>query len=318
MFVLAASVEAWSSSSTCIPVDGEYILARHVVPRYQEFQTLDGDLTLSYAPIPGGRRTVSAAEISNWAASHSLKVSARESACFERTGIVLTADDYRNAIRGDLAADTGQVKIEILDFYSRVLPPGRLELPVAGAALPPDEHPETAFLWRGTLVSSSGPSYPVWARVRVTAMRSVVRVIRSLPSGAVLDPGDIRAAVEQCNPFRLPDSEAPTFYVGKSLVRSVRGGSALEIRMVQEPPVVRRGDKVRVAVLSGSARIEMEARADVPGNVGDSISFTNPSGAKRFNAVITGPGRAEIVVDGLAGNRSRRTTVQTFEPKGNS
>lgn len=311
------SVQAWNLPE-CTPVDGEYILAKHVASVYGEFRALDGNLTLSYAPMPGGRRTVSAAEISSWAAAHSLNVSVHESACFERSGVVLKADDYQSAIRAHLAPAADRVEIEILDFYARVLPPGRLEMPISGAALPSDEHPENAFLWRGTLISSSGASYPVWARVRVNAARSVVRVVRSLPSGAVLDARDLKSAVERCDPFRLDDSETLRFFVGKSLVRSVTSSAVLTTRMVQEPPMIRPGERVRVAVLSGSARIEMEAVADAPGNVGDSIVFTNPSGSRRFKAVITGAGRAEVNVNGSADVGARRTAVQTIDLKGNS
>ncbi|HWF47520.1 MAG TPA: flagella basal body P-ring formation protein FlgA [Bryobacteraceae bacterium] len=302
--------------STCIVVDGESILAKNVASVYPEFLALEGGMTLSYAPAPGDRRSVSAIEIAGWAQSHGLVMHAKEGACFERAGAVLTAKDYREAIREQLKATTIGIEIDVLDFYSHVLPPGRLELPVSGAALPPRDHPETVFLWRGQLISSGGASYPVWARVRVVAKRDVVRAVRNLPAGTILKSEQLASALEQDNPFRPDDSEPLSFYVGKSLTRSVTRGSRLDSGLVQQAPAVQRGDKVRVAVVSGPAHLELDALADATGNVGDSILFRNPSGSKRFRALITGARRAELILNSSGGDTKDRTAVQTFASKG--
>jgi flagellar basal body P-ring formation protein FlgA len=314
---LAPSLWASAERSVCIVVDNEYVLAKDVASVYPEFLALDGDTALSYAPAPGGRRSVSAIEISGWAQSHGLHMHAQEGACFERTGVTLTSEDYRKAIRRQLNMSTGEAEVDVLDFCSHVLPPGRLELPVSGAALPPRDHPETAFLWRGQLISSAGASYPVWARVRILGNRNVVRAVRDLPAGAILDSQELTSALEKCNPFRPGDVKPLSFYVGKSLTRSLTRGSRLDPGLVQDPPTVQRGDRVLVAVVSGSARLELEALADASGYVGDSILFRNPSGSRHFLAHITGVGRAELILNSAGEDMKHRTAIQTLASKGN-
>ncbi|HEX4230644.1 MAG TPA: flagellar basal body P-ring formation chaperone FlgA [Bryobacteraceae bacterium] len=314
--VVAASLQASAERSTCTVVDGEYILAKNVATTYPKFLALEGDTMLSYAPAPGSRRSVPATEISGWAQSHGLAIHAKEGTCFERAGVTLTAQDYREAIRNQLKGTISGTEIDVLDFDSHILPPGRLELPVSGAALPPPDRPETAFLWRGRLISSGGASYPVWARVRVVGKRDVVRAVRNLAVGTILKPDQLTSAMEQGNPLGRDDSEPLTFYVGKSLTRSVTRGSRLYRDLVQHAPAVRRGDNVRVAVASGLAHLELDALADAAGYVGDSIQFRNPSGSGHFRALITGPGRAEIFVNIPDEDTKHRTPVPTFASRG--
>jgi flagella basal body P-ring formation protein FlgA len=313
--VLASSLRASAERSTCIVVDGEYILAKNVASAYPEFLALAGDTTLSYAPAPGHRRPVSAIEISDWAQSHGLATHAEKGSCFERAGVALTGKNFQEAIRNQLKGSTGGIEIDVLDFYSHVLPPGRLELPLSGAALPPPDHPETVFLWRGQLISSGGASYPVWARVRVVEKRDVVRAVRNLSVGTILESEQLTSTLEQSSPLRSADSESLSFYVGKSLTRSVTKGSRLDSGLVQRAPAVQRGDKVRVAIVSGSARLELDALADATGYAGDSILFRNPSGSRHFRALITGAGRAELILNSADGDPKYPSAVQMVSNK---
>ena len=317
-FVLTLSLKAGDITSNCLVINGAYVAAKDISPAYPEFSVLADDTTLSYAPAPGSRRIVSATEIEGWGKTHAVKVNARRGVCLERAGNQLTADDYRRAIRDQLKPNEGAAEIELFDFYSRVLPPGHLELPLAGAALPPTDHPETAFLWRGQLIATDGGSYPVWARVRVSAKRELVKTVRNLPAGTTLEAEQLTSSPAQCNPLRVTAFEPLSFYIGKSLTRSVAGASRLDPSMVQDPPTVQRGEKVRVAVVSGPAHIELEAFADGPGYVGDVVAFSNASGSRHFRALITGSGQAEIVLNGSMDEPSHRTTVQRFATKGTS
>jgi flagella basal body P-ring formation protein FlgA len=152
--------------------------------------------------------------------------------------------------------------------------------------------------------------------VRVLGNRNVVRALRNISAGAILNSQQLTSVPEQCNPFSVGDFETLSFYVGKSLTRSIISGSRLDPGLVQDPPAVRRGDKVQVAVVSGSARLELEALADAAGYAGDSILFKNPSGSRRFRALITGSGRAEIVLNRPDGDAERGIGVQIVASKG--
>jgi flagella basal body P-ring formation protein FlgA len=150
------------------------------------------------------------------------------------------------------------------------------------------------------------------------AKQDVVRAVRNLPAGSILEAEELTSASELVNPIQPGNSEPLAFYVGKSLTRSVTVGSRVAAELVQEAPIIQRGDKVQVSVINGSARLELEVLADTAGYVGDSIFFSNPSGSRRFRALITASGRAELLLNGSAGDSKRRTANPTSSKKGSS
>ena len=62
---------------------------------------------------------------------------------------------------------------------------------------------------------------------------------------------------------------------------------------------VRRGDHVGVTVISGAARLELEALAETSGKQGDLVTLTNPRSGKSFQARIEGKDRALVVTGPL-------------------
>jgi len=62
--------------------------------------------------------------------------------------------------------------------------------------------------------------------------------------------------------------------------------------------VVKRGDPVVVTVRGRGYRIEMKAQARSRGAPGDRIVLVNPVNRRCFQAVVVGPGQAELMVKG--------------------
>jgi flagella basal body P-ring formation protein FlgA len=66
--------------------------------------------------------------------------------------------------------------------------------------------------------------------------------------------------------------------------------------MVTPLPEVTRGSTVTVEVINGATRLELKARAESAGHIGETVVLTNPSGLSRFQATVTGPGTVEIAL----------------------
>jgi flagella basal body P-ring formation protein FlgA len=64
---------------------------------------------------------------------------------------------------------------------------------------------------------------------------------------------------------------------------------------VQAPLVVKAGETVTVNVQSGGVDVAIDAVADEPGRVGDTILLTNPGSGKRFTAVVTANGPVVVL-----------------------
>jgi flagella basal body P-ring formation protein FlgA len=276
----------------CVAVEGDQILARHLVKVDEAFDQLSSGTYLSYAPKIGERRVVTAKEIQHWAFEHNISARVRESVCFEGAGRSSQAEDFEREIRRILGRE--DVEISVLDYSHESLPPGHVQMNRAGAALPSPNHSDWPFLWHGEWVADSGSRYAVWARVRILAPVRVIRSKSALPSGTLIRRESIEETQVRGCPLMQESAETVDLYVGKQLVHAVGKGELLNLAMVQSPPAVLKGNSVRVEVRSGFASLRFSARAENSGAIGDTIVLTNPSGSRKFKAVVAAPGRVLI------------------------
>jgi flagella basal body P-ring formation protein FlgA len=72
--------------------------------------------------------------------------------------------------------------------------------------------------------------------------------------------------------------------------------------MLENPKAVVRGDTVTVDFRNGATHLELAARAEASGAVGDTIAVLNPDSHKRFLARVEGKGRVS------AGSASGKVT----------
>ncbi len=299
VLVVAALVS--SVQAGCIALDGAQITAGDLAKASAEFARLDPALVFSFAPVLGSQRTIPAAELGRWAADHGLGKVILPSACFERASHELAPDEVLRALNA--AFETGPYGLHMDDLHIDVvevsrcrLPAGRLEFSLTGASPPPIDHPETPVLWRGRLVASDGRLYPVWARVRVLASVVVVRAATDLRPRKILSREDLEQAKIFSSPLRFQRAETVAAYEGFVTYISVPRGTTLQPGLVHRPFDVERGSLVEVQVVNGGAKLALAAHAETAGNTGDVITLTNPIGAARFRASVTGPARAEILL----------------------
>ena len=294
--VTALLVCGFSGRASCIAIEGGQLFARDLAKADRAFATLDPSLVFSFAPVPGNQRVVSASDLEKWASDHGLQIAHAASVCFERVARIPDIREVADALRRAIGPDFEDLQLEVIDVCQCQVPAGRLEFPLAGASLPPSAHPETPVLWRGRLISADGAAYPVWARVRVLASIKALRAVTDLHARQVLTRRDLEEVNVSGSPLCSLQSGPLAGYEGKVMKISLARGSILRPEFVRTPSEIERGSLVQVEVVNGAARLSLEARAESAGNTGQIITLTNPAGAARFHAVITGPGRAEVVL----------------------
>ncbi len=282
-------------AATCVAVEGSEILAKDVAKIDPAFTAVNRDLAFSYAPVIGAQRTITAAELSHWAAKAGVEIKPASSACFERLSHNLSAVDIRTAIQRTFP-ESNIVQIDVLEICKCNVPVGRLDFTVEGAGAPPLGHPDVPVLWRGQIWPASGSPYPVWARVRVLAKSSVVRLRQNLRSGDIIPQEALEELTVTDSPVRLARPDATANYAGKVINRNVRAGSYLNARLIAPLPEVTRGSTVTVEVVNGATRLELKARAESAGHIGETVTLTNPSGLSRFQAIVIGPGVVQIAL----------------------
>lgn len=120
-------------------------------------------------------------------------------------------------------------------------------------------------------------------------------VKRSLKRGDLVRESDLRweeGALDRA-PVDLVDN--PRQLVGQAATRQIQPDRPLQSEWFTVPNVVARGERVQVAVAKSGLHIETVGIAKGPGRVGETIQLENPISHRRFEARITGPGRAEVV-----------------------
>jgi flagella basal body P-ring formation protein FlgA len=83
--------------------------------------------------------------------------------------------------------------------------------------------------------------------------------------------------------------------VGKRLKQSVKAGQYLRLNMLAVPPVVQRGDRVKILVKNGPLKIETVGIAKASGGIGEQIKVENISSKKTVVGRIRDATAVEIL-----------------------
>ena len=282
-------------AATCVAVEGNEILAKDIAKIEPAFAAVNPNLPFSYAPVIGAQRVIAAAELTHWAAKAGIDVKSARPACFERPAHSLSAADIRAAIQRAFPG-SNIVQIDVLEICKCNVPDGLLDFTLEGAGAPPLGHPDVPVLWRGQIWPAAGSPYPVWARVRVLAKSSVVRLRQNLRSGDIIPQAALEQLTITDSPVRLPRPDSVSNYAGKVINQNARAGSYLNASLISPLPEVTRGSTVTVEVVNGATRLELKARAESAGHIGQTVTVTNPAGLSRFRAIVIGPGVVQIAL----------------------
>jgi flagella basal body P-ring formation protein FlgA len=293
--ILILIVATAFTKAACIPIASDRIVARDLASAVAIFQTLDPGIPVGFAPVPGTQRILSGHELLVFAQRHGVMVGAGAvipDLCVQREAHVISRDEMKAALLAALGVVDAD--LELLEFTSQPLPPGRLEFQRGTLNKPPVGAPDTPITWRGRLIYDEQHSAIVWAKVRITVTRPLIVAAQDIPAGTVVRPEQITIAIGRQFPFPAASVDSPESAVGKVARRSIIAGQRIVLEMLEDPKDVRRGEKVHVRVVDGLARLSFEGIAESAGKKGDSILVHNPSSGRNFRAVIEEKGKVVV------------------------
>jgi flagella basal body P-ring formation protein FlgA len=144
---------------------------------------------------------------------------------------------------------------------------------------------------RFVAVCSAAPGWRYEFVVRAKVSAKVVVAATDLMAGKFLSPSDV--LLERHDISGLPDSLSElTAVEGMSTRRSVRAGDVLRQNMLVAPPLVRRGDPVRIVARRDQIEVSMSGEALDTGARGATVRVRNSSGAT-IRARVTEAGTVE-------------------------
>jgi flagella basal body P-ring formation protein FlgA len=281
LFALAACL--------AVPAGSDQITARDLAAGVGLPPPEASSAVVSLAPAPGIQRIFREAELRSVAARLGWNQMPSGELCFERATAPLDPVRLLEAMRREIP----DARIEILDFSHWKAPDGEMEFPASGLRKTP-----AGAIWNGWIRYGGKRRFQIWARVSVTVSRTSVVAVDNLPPGRPISASDLR--LEERNEFPGSAAESSIVdFVGRSPKRLIAAGSPVSPSQMEPRRDVSRGDRVRVEVTSGAARLALEAEAEASGTIGQTIPVRNPDTHKTFSARIEAAGKVSVTRSGL-------------------
>ncbi|WP_234730557.1 flagellar basal body P-ring formation chaperone FlgA [Acidocella facilis] len=213
-------------------------------------------------------------------------------------GIALALPRAGHAAPGP-TQDEASLRQAVLQAAQALAPPGaQISLgSAAGArAMPACASPLTVSLsgvapYEQAKVECPAAHWTLYVTVTVAQSEEVVVAARPIAAGTTLGAADLvrRALPVQAFAGRQIFTD-PTEIEGDSAVMSIAAGMVITQDVLQTPLLVKAGQTVSVHVYSGGVELALDATADQPGHLGDTILLTNPKSGRRFSAEVTAQG----------------------------
>jgi flagella basal body P-ring formation protein FlgA len=284
-----------STSSACIAVDAELISAGDLASQISEFSALSPNLEVASAPALGTTRTFHGPELQRIAARFGISLPAPHELCVERKRGTLNPAHVADVMKTSLGLPGTQV--EVLELSRQANPEGTLQFPLEGLAPPAASGRDQSALWRGYIEYQAGRKFDVWARVKITAPIARVIALESLPAGKPIKAEQVKIENRLGFPDRSLIASSLDEVVGRVPNRSISPAAPIWKASLQPSYDIARAETVRVAVVSGSARLSLVGRAETSGSRGDLISVKNLQSGKTFQARVEGKGSVSLIVE---------------------
>jgi flagella basal body P-ring formation protein FlgA len=127
---------------------------------------------------------------------------------------------------------------------------------------------------------------------------NVYQAARDMDRDEVFNEDDIIETLTEVRNLPSGDMyDSPDEIIGMAARMNIQAGRIITEGMIEEPTVVFRGETVTVFIRLGNAFITLHGIPLDSGGVGDEIRVRNPDSNAIITATVTGPSRAEIVLD---------------------
>ncbi len=280
LFLIICSIGA---SGACLPVTGDRILGRDLALADTHFSGLPAALQLGYAPAPGVARVFAVAELRRIAHANGIAWADGPEVCFEVPMHVPSDTEFIESMQHSLPQSA---TLRLTDMGRSAIPAGKIEFPLSGlepAALGSDG----VQLWRGLVQYTNTRRITLWARVTVTVTYGAVITGRDLAINTPIDASALRLENRTGTLLHAPCAARIEDVAGHIVTQPLKAGAEMLLALLEEPPVVKRGDSVRVEVQSGRAILRFDAIAQSAARTGEIAELRNPITGKTFHARIS-------------------------------
>jgi len=280
------------------------ILAGPVVRLSDLFDGLGaaGRQVLGPGPAPGQQITVPAAQLAAIATEFGVDWrprSAGEQTVLERPGRPLRRQEVETPLHTALFAAGAPLDSRLLlpDFNPPDVPPGAA-VEVAVTELDYDRA-GGAFSAVLSITAAGMDAAEFAVSGRAERMVPILVAQHVLLPGAILSAGDLRPASVPAGSLAGGVVRALAQAVGMELHRAVAAGDPLPLADLGRPPLVKRGQRVLIALEAPGLALTEQGQALESGAADASVRVLNPLSHAVLEATVTGPGEVTVVFGSL-------------------
>ncbi|MBI3679866.1 MAG: flagellar basal body P-ring formation protein FlgA [Acidobacteria bacterium] len=285
----------WIDARDCVLVRGEFVHAADLAPHVAGFAELDPDLALFRTPSAGVRRWLPAAELAGILRKYGAGAFPEEPLCVIAGTRRLAREELITAMR-QAWPDLESLTLEIVDWNNYPVPEGKLEFSPNGLTASAWTDPDQVVLWRGRVVAGDHRSVPVWARVRMSVVRTCLVAGRRIEASRILEAGDLRLEDKRISPLAGPCLTNADEVAGRRPRRAVSAGQPLTTALFGPRREIEAKAAVKAVVERNGVRLELPVIAESPGRVGELIWVRRVSGGSRFRGRVAGPDKVLVEV----------------------
>ena len=132
-------------------------------------------------------------------------------------------------------------------------------------------------------------------RGKIEAMAKVAIASEQIEKDALLQPTQFTMMVKDISELDKPCLNVQEI-IGKKASRLIRSGAVLTSSLIETPPMVRRGESVKIMVRQGELELTALGTAQADGIKDQTIRVENASSKKVINGRVTAPGLVEVTL----------------------
>lgn len=259
-------------------------------------------LVLSTSPEPGSLVTFRTSEIQKHlyrktSLSHNAIWKGSPVVTVYRTGIQITQDSLLSAIHNFLKENEDKLPNAEIRFTPKSIP-----LPFL---VPKGELSFEVIPSNPRILNSSRFSIIIRVDNRVRKNISVLGKIQALApiavmqstlkKGSIITSDDVALAVKDITKLKNPCLNLQEL-LGKRLKKTIRAGHAINLRNVEFPPIIKRGQLVKIYYNQGSLQLTATGVAYMDGKLNDVIRVRNARSNKQIYCRVAAPGIVEVAI----------------------
>jgi flagella basal body P-ring formation protein FlgA len=277
------------AAADCQPVTGTRILGRHLAQADSRLAFVPPDVTISYAPAPGSQRMFRPDELTRIMRRWHGDNFTLEPICFVYPAYSLDPGELAAAIR----RATGAQQVELIEHSRFPAPRGEIEFQPSPSGR---SAADGSRLYRGVVRYAGTKTQTIWARALCRYRTRRIVALSNIAAGMPIDPQQIELRELDTTEKDATNAGVLEEVIGRASARPILAGESINPKLLRIPPAVQRGDRVRVEVRSGRARVSLDTIAESAGRQGERVLLRDSASGRRFRASVASQGSATINV----------------------